>query len=603
MLLDALLALAGDAGEPAPPLYEPAPCRYVFRLTKTGEPEGDPARPEDHDTAGGEGQEHGEIRLLPSIERGGLALKPWLMSDYPEWTFGSASGGEARAARRSDAYSDLLERCLLETGDPAVEAVRTFLGSEGGAAAAASGLDPAGRVGFRVDGEIVTDRPAVQRFWWSVNAPGGEAMECIGCGLMRPAMQSLKTMVKGVRGTNPGGGALVSANRDVIESWGLRRSTIAPLCAECGEAAMRALNGLLRRGGDSVRIGGLTFAAWTPAGPSAWLRAPDKPSLGDEEDDDGDSMKPRPRPASTQQILAQFQPSVRTAPGAGAERLFAVALKGERGRVAVRDWIETTAADAIGRAADWFEWQKIAGARGEPPWQAKAAPPIGIAGLVLAAATDTGSLPAASRSLMRSFLTGEPLPLSLLARAVGRVRALRAVHRNHAALIKAVLRSQHGMRGQEDDLVTLNPASASPAYHCGRLLAVLERLQERAIATEGRKLNRTVIDKHMAQAMALPASVFPRLILDAERYCSKLRRSDRPADRGAGVAIRKEIEELTETIGSAFPRALPIGEQGQFVLGCYHQRAASRAAAARSRAGGGGGGEESDDSTGEETDI
>ena len=581
MLLDALLARAGETGERVPPLYAMAPCRYVFRLTETGDLEGDPSRPEDHDTSGGEGREHGERYLMPTIERGGLALKPRLLSDDPEWTFGSAppSGDEARTARRHESYLDLLDRCAQKTRDPSVIAVQDFLRSEAGRAAGASALETGARIGFRVNGDLVTDRPAVQEFWWSANAPEGKAMECIGCGRMRTPLQSLKTMVKGVYGTHPSGGALISANKDTIESWGLRRSTIAPLCSECGEAAMRSLNEILGQDGQSVWVGGLTFAAW---GADGWLDAAIDPAPGGDEDgdEDGDDMKPKPQPSSPSQILAQFRPSERIVAGEGAERIFAVALRGERGRVAVRDWVETTAKDAVARADAWFEWQKIVGARGEIPGERKAAP-IGIRGLVLAAAPpqpqgeakDRRDQLAAARSLMRSFLAGDPVPASLLARAVGRVRARRDVFRIHAALIKLVLRSQHGMREQEDNLVTLNADSESAAYHCGRLLAVLDQLQQRAIETDGR----TISDKHIVRAMSMPGAAFPRLLGAAEHHFAKLRRSGKKANKKAGEGIRKKAEAIAEAIGGEFPQALPIEGQGEFVLGYYHQRAAERA--------------------------
>jgi CRISPR-associated protein Csd1 len=124
----------------------------------------------------------------------------------------------------------------------------------------------------------------------------------------------------------------------------------------------------------------------------------------------------------------------------------------------------------------------------------------------------------------------------------------------------------------------------SPAYRCGRLLAVLEEAQRLAIPG----VSATIIDRYFGTASSTPASVFPRLVRGAQPHLAKLER-DR---RGAAIALQRRIEEilgglsLTKIGGlySGFPSTLSLQEQGLFSLGYYHQRAYDRAQALAARA-------------------
>lgn len=104
-----------------------------------------------------------------------------------------------------------------------------------------------------------------------------------------------------------------------------------------------------------------------------------------------------------------------------------------------------------------------------------------------------------------------------------------------------------------------------PAYLCGRLLAVFERLQFFAL----RDVNATVVDRYYGTASTAPATVFPRLVRSAEQHLSKLH-GEKP---GLGVNIQKEIEEIITDLPPAFPLTLSLRDQGRFALGFYHQRA------------------------------
>ena len=270
------------------------------------------------------------------------------------------------------------------------------------------------------------------------------------------------------------------------------------------------------------------------------------------------------RPAEyTAQIKELYESAFKASEGAtkavGDDSAFyAAALSGSGGRAVVRDWIDTTIGEAKRNLARWFVLQRITAG-------AEVADLLSIRQLAYATVR-TGDRnnpppPNVTRSLLRTALAGVPLPYDLLYQAVRRNRAEQSVTRQRAALIKMVLLSQRPEFTQEE-MVELDTSEGNAAYRCGRLLAVLESIQRRAIGVE------TVVDRFYGTASSAPASVFGRLMPGAQPHLSKLERDN----RGAWVTLQRRVEEVTEGM-EAFPRTLTLEEQGLFALGYYHERA------------------------------
>lgn len=119
----------------------------------------------------------------------------------------------------------------------------------------------------------------------------------------------------------------------------------------------------------------------------------------------------------------------------------------------------------------------------------------------------------------------------------------------------------------------LQPDHPSTAYHCGRLLAVLESIQRNS--SDG-KLNTTLIDRFYGTASSAPASVFGNLLRGAQPHLAKMRKNNRR--KGAAYALEQEMIDVIDKI-PAFPSTLVAKEQAVFALGYYHQRAHDRAQA------------------------
>jgi len=181
-----------------------------------------------------------------------------------------------------------------------------------------------------------------------------------------------------------------------------------------------------------------------------------------------------------------------------------------------------------------------------------------------------------TQSLARLALHGTPLPNDLLYLAVRRNRAEQDVTQARAALIRMVLDRDATMEElKEGKMSGLDPNRNDAAYVCGRLLAIIDRIQWSALGD----VNSSVIDKFFGSASSNPASVFPILLRGAQFHLNKLAR-DKPGTR---VNLERALEETTSLIDD-FPATLSLKHQGEFSLGFYHQRAHDRAGATARRA-------------------
>ena len=497
----------------------------------------------------------------PEVQRSS-GIKPLLLADNGEYTFGRARdpGKQARVEQAHAAYRELLDRCAIETEEPAVLAVRRFY-ERGGVDQLDLGeeWDYGLKVTFsvRLDAGDVRpiDLPGVQEFWLSINTPDSDASgQCLVCGERKPVLDRLQAKIKGIRGDRgqPSGTSIISANSEAFESYGLKASRIAPTCRECGESFTRALNHLLvEEERTSIGVGEATFVFWT------------RESVGF-------AFWPYMREPDPEQVKALIESVGRGRCAAVEDEtvFYSVSLSGSGGRTVVRDWIDTTVGSVEESVARWFRLQRITDPRDEDP-TGEDPQPLSLFRLAVSTVRTASDLPVTiPRALFRAALQGTPVPMEIAFHAVRRNRAEQGVRRERAALTKLVLLSHEPQLPKEDYMVALETEHPSPAYHCGRLLAVIEDVQRAARPA----VNATIVDRYYGAASSRPAVVFGALLRGAQPHLARLER-DRP---GAYVNLQRRLEEVMAQIGD-WPTTLPLREQALFSLGYYHQRAHGRA--------------------------
>ena len=552
-MLQKLLEYANDAkGEHLPPLYEMTPVAHIVLINHDGSPVSPKPIPRmDETTARGR---RGLDMKAPAVQRA-ASVKPLLLADNGEYTFGRARDPkkQERATRAHQAYVELLSRCAEATREPSVAAVQRFY-ELGGVEQLelADDWDHGLKVTFEVRMEDGTrqrpiDLPAVQGFWLEENLPKqDEAEQCLVCGQRKPVLDRLQGKIKGIRGGQSAGTSIISANEEAYESYGLKASKTAPTCRDCGEGFTRGLNKLLEDEQTRLYVGDTTFVFWTK-----------------NQDFDLGSFMKNPDPQKVGALLSSVKRG-----GAPAEidpaNFYAAALSASGGRAVVRDWMDTTVGNTEVNIARWFQMQRIADPRDEDP---EGRHPRSLSLFQLAASTVrtardlTTTTP---RALFGTATQGRPLPMETAFQAVRRNRAEQGVSRPRAALIKLVLLSQETQTMEEDYMVALDTEHPSPAYHCGRLLAVIERTQKAARP----RIKATIVDRFYGAASSTPAMVFGNLLRGAQPHLSTLNRDNQGAYRG----LQRELEEVCGQIGD-FPATLTLKEQALFSLGYYHQRA------------------------------
>ena len=168
--------------------------------------------------------------------------------------------------------------------------------------------------------------------------------------------------------------------------------------------------------------------------------------------------------------------------------------------------------------------------------------------------------------LISAILSGGMYPKSLQMQCTNRIRADRIINRIRAAILKAYLnRKNRILNSKEREIkVSLDIENNDIGYLCGRLFAVLERIQESAL---GKNVNATIVDRFYGSASSTPMLVFGRLIDLSNHHLSKI------ANQGTVIFLKKSISEIMDKIpATGFPAHLSLDEQSRFAIGYYHQR-------------------------------
>ena len=522
-----------------PSYHKEQGCRWILEIEEDGRFNGF--------TETGQTKRSATNFAAPYRRRAGRTPPPYLLVDKPAYVLGLPRNEKEKwvkkAAQRHENYKALVQECANAVDHPALEAFQQFLDAHVDEALATSATEDMKKGDLiipRVDGTLLTQIPEVQQWW--IDRQDKEAAEkstltteCTVCGNIRPVIRTEPVELT----LGPNRVNVITGNEKAFLSHGLEQSEISPVCQPCARTYGEALRYLLDHDRHHLRLADVTWVYWTDADGSI----------------DPMSMLSDPDPRQVETLLKA--PKGAMPPGTVAsDHFYAAALTSNISRLAVRSWITATVADIQQHVADYFERMRLG---------SNEARYHGLYALAGSTVRELDDLPPQTvETLLSHALTGRRLPMSLLHQAVRRARADSENTMTHprAALLKLVLLSTNAA----SITPMLNPNHDSPAYHCGRLLAVLEDIQRRAIDP-----NTTLVDRYYGTASTAPASVFGNLIRNAQSHLGKLRRNQQT--RGFGVNRQKELGEIMSKL-DGFPNTLSAQEQALFGLGYYQQRQA-----------------------------
>lgn len=408
---------------------------------------------------------------------------------------------------------------------------------------------------FWFRGDPVTADPLIRQAWQAhYDAPGdGPVMPCLITGKSGPIALT-HPAIKGVRGAQSSGAALVSFNAPAFCSYGREQNANAPVSEYAAFAYTSALNHLLADAKHSRVIGDTTVVCWAEGGEDAYGEAGLAALYGDDERLTESDLKgvldglAKGESVGWQGIILE--------PG---RRFYVLGLAPNAARLSVRFFLEDNFGQFIERINAHYQRLEITRPSYDnfkilPLWKL-------LSETVNQKSKDKSPSSLMTGALLRSILSGGRYPAALLNETMLRIRAERNITRGRAAILKAYyLRNEHQKCPKEVLKVELNEASANIPYALGRLFSLLESVQQ--AANPG--VNATIKDKYFNSAASTPAVIFPLLINLAQKHFRKL--SD-----GQRIFYEKQIGALTLLIGENYPRRMTLPEQGAFHLGYYFQ--------------------------------
>jgi len=512
---------------------------------------------------------------------------------------GKEAKDPAYAQKRFEAFRQLNIKILSLADSPAAHAVIAFLQKHDPQTASQhpvvarhlEGLLEGGNLIFQVEGKNVLDDPEIRRVWEEYRT-GQKAiqMQCLVTGNIEP-IERLHPDIKGVQGAQSKGASLVSFNLDAFTSYGLEQGFNAPVSKRVASGYGVALNYLLsdQNPNRKIYLGDTTVVYWAESADkryaSAFLRLINPEFI--EESPEEETSK---RDKGAEKFMRDVAEKIEQGKAIDLEglkregldenaRFYVLGLAPNAARLAVRFFLTEPFGVFARRIMQHYEDLKIEKEFANQPDYLS--PYRILAECVSPKVTRRDDEVKQSWSLlggalMRAILTGAPYPEGLYAAILNRIRhdsdetsekgKTRSVKINYvrAAYIKAHLLRKYRRQGynpyQEALQMSLNESFTHPAYVLGRLFAVLEKAQREAI---GQNINATIKDRYFTSACATPASVFPTLLRLAHHWTAKTELRDR------------QIESLLDMLDARpLPSRLTLEEQGVFVLGYYHQRAA-----------------------------
>lgn len=342
------------------------------------------------------------------------------------------------------------------------------------------------------------------------------------------------------------------------DSYGKEKCGNAPISHDAEFAYTTALNTMLRRDSrNKFTVGNRTFVFWASSNDKAAEQAEeslfDLLGYSEEKKDNPNAKIEQVRKVFTAIYSGSLSTSLE-------DRFYILGLAPNSARIAVVYWSETPLRDFAGKILRHFDDMEIIDTRKDRK------PYMGIKD-ILSAVTLGGkqseATPNLPESIIKSIFLGTPYPYTLLSACIRRIRAEsgdgNAARITRIAIIKAFLNRQNVNDKRME--IMLDKRNTNQGYLCGRLFAVLDRIQEDANGIS------SIRERYMNAASSTPSSVFATILNLSSHHLENL------SNEGKKVFYEKLKQEIIDKISSdGFPAHLDLQDQGRFFVGYYHQR-------------------------------
>lgn len=341
------------------------------------------------------------------------------------------------------------------------------------------------------------------------------------------------------------------------DSYGKKKCGNAPISKKAEFAYTTSLNAMLQKGShNKFSVGNRTFVFWASSNSEAAEQTEgslfDLLGYTEEEVDDPNAKIEQVRKVFTAIYSGSLKTSLE-------DRFYILGLAPNSARIAVVYWSECSLKEFAGKILCHFKDMEIKDTRIDKK------PYMGIKSM-LAAVTLNGkseATPNLPEAVVKSIFQGTPYPFTLFSACIRRIRAESgskdAIRIARMAIIKAYLNRTNSNNKKIE--IMLDKSNTNQGYLCGRLFAVLDKIQEDANGIS------SIRERYMNAASATPSSVFATILNLSSHHMEKL------TNEGRKIFYEKIKQEIIDQIpATGFPAHLDLQDQGRFFIGYYHQR-------------------------------
>lgn len=406
---------------------------------------------------------------------------------------------------------------------------------------------------FRLEGEkkIIAEQKALLQLNSEEDVEGDQAL-CLITGKRGTLVDTTSsTMIPGSQATAKLVAFQVNAGYD---SYGKTKCGNAPITEEAEFAYTTALNALLKSGSrNKFMLGNRTFVFWASSQTEASKQAEeslfDLLGFSEEAKDDPDANVLKVRKVFESIYSGTLKVDM-------DDRFYILGLAPNVARIAVVYWSETSLKEFAEKILAHFEDMEIGDTRkNTKPYQ-------GIREMI-SNVTLGGKLsdatPNLPESVVQSVFQGLPYPFTLYSSCIRRIRAEQKLTITRVAIIKAYLNRLNNPNSIKINTM-LDKKNTNQGYLCGRLFAVLDKIQEEANSQN------SIRDRYQNAASTTPSAVFATILNLSNHHLEKL-------SEGRKIFFEKLKQEIFSQLSAhGFPTHLDLQDQGRFFVGYYHQR-------------------------------
>lgn len=420
---------------------------------------------------------------------------------------------------------------------------------------------------FWYDEKPVVKDEAIREMW---NAHLQEATDekqgiCMVTG-QKGTIARLHPLIKGVRGAQSSGAALVSFNASAFNSYGVENGENAPTSEYAANAYGAALNYLLADRGHVHTVGDITLLGWAESADEGYQdflfsALNDKNVIRSEEVQDALKQLAQGRKIAWNE--SELNPE---------NEFYVLGLSPNAARLSIRFFLKNEFGQWLRNIQAHEKRLEIV----KPSYEEKKILPIWLMCKELKASGESGDDPRLASAMLQAILNNTRYPEEMLYATLRRIRAGqdeenagKEKRKNHGinwkrmAMLKAYL-LKNSEKEREECSVGWNAEADNQAYLLGGLFSILENIQ---LASVDGNLNTTIKDQYFNSMCSTPVLVFAQLMKLKEAHMKKLRRDK----VGLAVELDKKFMELIGKLDMNIPKQLNAEEQAVFMLGYYHQ--------------------------------